>query len=299
MFQLHHLRLPVGLLGVVERYALRLQVGDGDVVAPRRRVTAAAQEHVVGRRRRALRFQFAFPPLFWHLRHLNWIRRDAGRVPVVVGVVLLQLRREHAELAERDEVVGLVALAALARAVHHLEHLRLRREQGDVVEQRLDLVVLDSRLGAEPRVPRLVQLARRVPVQDHVAAAGRHAAAADASAAAVVHSTTHDVLKRLISRSSVRRSSLQLFIFYANCKFFYKKPTHHIVAKILFCRRFYITASLQTPQKVNVSTFLLLSLSRIVSSISNSNRWKPIQTSRLDRCTCVRSKYEIRLPAES
>ena len=51
----------------------------------------------------------------------------------------IEFRREDAELAERQEVgAGVVDdEGALSRAPDHLEHLRLGREQVDVVEQAL------------------------------------------------------------------------------------------------------------------------------------------------------------------
>ena len=51
MFQFNHLRNPIGLLRVVEGDASALEVRDSGVLPPGGGVTAAAQEHVVGRGR--------------------------------------------------------------------------------------------------------------------------------------------------------------------------------------------------------------------------------------------------------
>ena len=127
---------------------------DGGVLPPGGGVAAAAQEHVVGRRGRALGAQLALPPLLRHLGDLDGVGVDGGGVPVVVGVVLPQLRRENAKLPKGNKVLG-VPLAALASAVQHLEDLGLAGVEGDVVEEGLDLVVGDGGVAAHLGVPGL------------------------------------------------------------------------------------------------------------------------------------------------
>ena len=73
MFQFNHLRNPIGLLRVVEGDASALEVRDSGVLPPGGGVTAAAQEHVVGRGRGTLGPQLPLTsrPFIRQLRNLG------------------------------------------------------------------------------------------------------------------------------------------------------------------------------------------------------------------------------------
>ena len=145
VFYLHHMRFPVGSLGVVKRNRVSGEDRNGDILSPRRRVAGASEKHLKVRDEGGKLSQLT--AVFYVSLLLGAERR---RMRLLL-VFFLQVRGEEAEFSkgqvrsagERSLRRGLLLRdgirRSLSRHVKHLFNLSLRRKDVQFEKRKTDL----------------------------------------------------------------------------------------------------------------------------------------------------------------